>query len=236
MRSTEKVVMAVISALVLLGLYLSYADPHYFRNQYTVEDGLLEWATVAALLITMVVCIKRLFLLWSIRTPRFNLMLVFLAFVCLFGAGEELSWGQRIFGFASPEYFAEHNTQQEVGFHNLRVDINGRSVKLNKLIFGFGLALGLSIYLFVMTPLYRKHGNFAAWIDSLAIPMPKNYHVISYVLLVAVVELLMDSSKRGEITEFAGSFIFMLNVAYPYNQRCFEKEDDNLRSVGNVES
>lgn len=224
-RITEKVVMVTVSALVLLGLYLSYADPDYFKNQYTVEDGLLEWATVAALLIAMAVCIRRLFLLRTVRKLRFLLMLFFLAFLCLFGAGEEISWGQRIFGFASPEFFAEHNTQEEVGFHNLSVDINGRRIKLNKLIFGFGLAFGFSIYLFVMTPLSRKYSHFAAWLDSLAIPMPKNYQLISYVLLVAVVELLIDSSKRGEITEFAGSFIFMLNVVYPHNQHCFENED-----------
>ena len=222
MGAVEKAVLAVISALVLLGLYLSYADPDYFRNHYTVEDSLLEWATVAALLIAMATCIRRLLRLRQGRKLRFHLMLCFLALVCLFGAGEEISWGQRLIGFDSPEYFAKHNTQQEVGIHNLRIDISGRSIKLNKLIFGVGLGLGLFIYLFAMTPLYRKHPGFADWLDSFAIPMPKNYQIISYLLLIAIVELLMDSSKRGEITEFAGSFVFMLNVAFPYNRQCFE--------------
>lgn len=229
MGAAEKAVLAVVSSLVVLGLYLSYADPDYFKNQYTVEDGLLEWATVAALLISMTVCIGRLLSLWSVRKARFHLMLCFLALICLFGAGEEISWGQRIFGFASPAYFTDHNTQQEVGIHNLRVDINGRTLKLNKLIFGSGLALGFSIYLFVMTPLYRNYAAFAGWLDSLAIPMPKNYQIIGYILLIAIVELLIDSSKRGEITEFAGSFIFMLNVVLPYNQHCFDKDNEELR-------
>jgi hypothetical protein len=223
MGRIEKAVMAVVWALVLLGLYLSYADPDYFRNQYTVEDGLLEWATVAALVTAMIVCGKRLFLLWNVRKPRFRAMVCFLALACLFGAGEEISWGQRLFGFTSPAYFAERNSQQEVGLHNLKVNIDGRSIKLNKLIFGVGLALSMSIYLFVMTPLYRKHSGFADWLDSMAIPMPRNYQLISYLLLIVVVELLIDSSKRGEITEFAGSFIFMLNVVFPYNQRCFDR-------------
>ena len=224
MGRIEKAVMAVVWALVVLGLYWSYADPDYFRNQYTVEDGLLEWATVAALVIAMVVCGRRLFLLWNVRKPRFRAMVFFLALACLFGAGEEISWGQRLFGFTSPAYFADRNAQQEVGLHNLRVTIGGQSIKVNKLIFGLGLALSMSIYLFVMTPLYRKYPGFAHWLDSIAIPMPKNYQWISYLLLIAVVELLIDSSKRGEITEFAGSFIFMLNVVFPYNQHCFARQ------------
>ncbi len=229
MNTTEKAVLAVVFAVVLLGVYLSSSDPEYFRNRYTTEDGLLEWATVVALLIALAVCIRRLFLLWRVRRPRFRFMVCFLALLCLFGAGEELSWGQRILGFTTPAYFAEHNTQEEVGIHNLRFEIYGRSIKLNRLIFGVGLALGFWMYLFVMTPLYRKHAPFTQWLDSLAIPMPRNYHIISYLLLIAIVELLMDSSKRGEITEFAGSYIFLLNVTFPYNQHCFDRDNQELR-------
>jgi len=230
MSTIEKVVIATVSAFVLLGLYLSYSEPDFFMSHYTMEDGLLEWATVIALLITMSVCVKRLFRLWKVRRPLFRATVCFLALACLFGAGEEISWGQRIFSFTSPAYFEIHNSQQEVGFHNLEIFIDGRRVKLNKLIFGFGMGLGFSVYLFIMTPLYRKQRVFADWLDSLAIPMPKNYQFISYLLLIVVTELLMDSSKRGEITEFAGSFIFMLNVVYPYNQHCFISDHHKIES------
>jgi len=36
-------------------------------------------------------------------------------------AGEEISWGQRLFGFDTPESMAEGNTQGEFNFHNLSV-------------------------------------------------------------------------------------------------------------------
>ena len=52
--------------------------------------------------------------------------------------------------------------------------------------------------------------------------MPRNYHIVGYLATVAVVELLVDSSKRGEMTEFAGSIIFALNVIYPYNPEIFD--------------
>ena len=36
----------------------------------------------------------------------------------LFAAGEEVSWGQRIFGFATPDFFLSWNQQQEFTVHN----------------------------------------------------------------------------------------------------------------------
>lgn len=48
-----------------------------------------------------------------------GLMFAGLAFLFLFVALEEVSYGQRIFGLATPEAMAEHNLQQEISIHNL---------------------------------------------------------------------------------------------------------------------
>jgi hypothetical protein len=42
-----------------------------------------------------------------------------LALLFLFGAGEEISWGQRILGFQTPESVSEVNRQEEFNLHNL---------------------------------------------------------------------------------------------------------------------
>jgi hypothetical protein len=42
-----------------------------------------------------------------------------LALLFLFGAGEEISWGQRIFGFQTPETLSQVNRQEEFNLHNL---------------------------------------------------------------------------------------------------------------------
>lgn len=42
-----------------------------------------------------------------------------LAVLFLFGAGEEISWGQRILGFQTPESLSEVNRQEEFNLHNL---------------------------------------------------------------------------------------------------------------------
>jgi hypothetical protein len=145
-----------------------------------------------------------------------------LTLLCLFGAGEEISWGQRLFALETPDYLKDKNAQGELGIHNLVIEINGEDVKLNKLIFGTGLALALLIYLSVATPLYRRNDRVRSFFNAIAAPMPRNYHIAGYLLIVATVELLIDSSKRGEMTEFAGSIMFALNVIYPYNPEIFD--------------
>ena len=42
-----------------------------------------------------------------------------MALIFIFGAGEEISWGQRIFNVESSEYFLENNAQGETNLHNM---------------------------------------------------------------------------------------------------------------------
>jgi hypothetical protein len=82
------------------------------------EDGLLEWGTVVLLLPAIWLCGKgmRGYRASFDRVPWFFAGL--LTF-CVFFAGEEISWGQRLMAYQPPEYFLEHNSQQELNVHNL---------------------------------------------------------------------------------------------------------------------
>jgi hypothetical protein len=48
----------------------------------------------------------------------FGALYVILAFGFFVIAGEEISWGQRIFQVQSPEFFLQYNEQQELNIHN----------------------------------------------------------------------------------------------------------------------
>lgn len=221
---SEQLVLSFMVPLLLIAAPLASSNPHYFQTTYAVEDGFIEWCTVLALLCGAFVCAKRIVALRSVRNPRFLTIVLLLTLFCIFGAGEEIAWGQRIIGLETPEYFAQRNTQEEIGFHNMKIRIGGKDVKINKLVFGTGLAVMLLIYLFVMTPAYRRHTGFAIFLDSFAVPMPRNYQIAGYLAVVLFVELIIESTKRGEMTEFAGSIIFALNIIYPYNPHCFDPE------------
>ena len=221
MTRLELVVVAFAVFCVLLGAYLSFANEAFFHTSYVVEDSFTEWCTVAALFAAFVVCARRLWVLRHARNMGFLAVTGFLTLFCLFGAGEEISWGQRIFGFDSPEFFIDNNAQQETGLHNLQIVVGDTKYKLNRIVFGTGLAVAFFVYLAVMTPLHRKNATVASLLDRLGIPMPRNYHIVGYVFVLAVAELVIDSPRRGEITEFGGSIIFLLNVAYPRNDAIF---------------
>lgn len=111
----------------------------YAPGQYTSlmqEDRPIEWATVWLFGAAGVLQLRR-----AIRNRFFFDALVGL--FCLFVAGEEFSWGQRLFGYGSPEYFLAHNFQQELNLHNLPGSFIKPRWFLIAALTGYGLFLPL---------------------------------------------------------------------------------------------
>jgi len=213
-------VLAVVGVLFSIGVYFSFADEEFFKLVYVVEDGFIEWLTVVGLLCCMVVCGKRVVSLVGKRSVPFVAVTGLLTLFFFFGAGEEISWGQRLFEVESSDFFKNNNAQAETNLHNLVVG----GTKINKLIFGTGFALILLSYLLIVTPLYRTKAGARNFFINFGVPIPKNYHIAAYFILMIVVEGVMESSKRGELTEFVGSFIVFLNLMFPYNKEIFDSE------------
>lgn len=82
------------------------------------EDYLVEWLTVGLFAAAGAIRMR-----YAWPTRRIFELLV--AAFCIFVAGEEFSWGQRLFGFTPPDVFLEHNTQQEFTLHNF-ADVFGK--------------------------------------------------------------------------------------------------------------
>ena len=114
------IAMAVYIALAYLSLGL--------RNNVLAilipEDHFFELIGAFSLLVTS------LLFLYGFRVARKTLdktwvsvlkQLVYLgmALIFFFGAGEEISWGQRILGFETPESLSQVNRQEEFNLHNL---------------------------------------------------------------------------------------------------------------------
>lgn len=222
----EKLIMAFVLLLLLIGMALSHYDESIFRNSYVTEDGFIEWLTVLGLVMCAGATMYRIVTLWGQKKPLFIGVLAFVTVVFIFGAGEEISWGQRILNVETSEFFEQHNAQGEMNLHNLRV--NG--VKINKLIFAKGLGILFLLYLAVLTPLYRRKESVRRFLDRLAFPVPQNYHIIAYVVALIIVEGLTDSSKRGEMTEFAITFVVFLNLMYPGNLALFQPSSSKSKA------
>ena len=133
---TNGIVLGVLA--VEYGLKAFHSDL-YFRS--VQEDEFLEWGTfwaffsAAAVFVYAAVLQRRK----EGRRPWFFLVL---ALFCLFAAGEEISWGQRLFGYRPPSYFLEHNFQQELNIHNI-VATALRKTVLSGVVLGYGIVLPL---------------------------------------------------------------------------------------------
>lgn len=131
-RNTPWSQMAVIAgALVLTAMFVTLVSaagisvffrsmtsgPIIFPSLY-LEDGVMENLTVVAFVISCV-CLLLAALRLRRRAPAVSMVLVVMALGGFLIGGEELSWGQRIFGWHSPEYFVANNVQDETNLHNL---------------------------------------------------------------------------------------------------------------------
>lgn len=82
------------------------------------EDGPLEWLTAFLLVLTTLICLITVLWIPEIHKWSRPFLLLFSAF-CLVLAFEEISWGQRIFGVESGDFFNKYSDQQEINFHNM---------------------------------------------------------------------------------------------------------------------
>jgi hypothetical protein len=217
MKKFEVFLLTTTFNLLLFGLYFAYTNPTYFSDVYAREDGLIESLSALILFLGAAVCFYRVLKLRKIRSRLFLGCTALLGVLFLFGAGEEISWGQRIFNVESPEFFQSHNSQQETNLHNLIVG----EVRINKLVFGKILAVVIVSYLLVLPLLHRKNFRIREWVDRMAIPVPRYYHILFYLALFIIV-LLTPSKRKGELLEFGGCALFFLIILFPVNEKIFQ--------------
>jgi hypothetical protein len=115
------IVFPFLSALII-GLMLWFPSTHHHGERLLAEDHLVENFTVVGYLVGCGLAIALALRLQS-RGVGKRLVLGFLCYavVCFGLAGEEISWGQRIFHFKSPEVMQRENVQHEMTIHNLEI-------------------------------------------------------------------------------------------------------------------
>jgi len=85
----------------------------------TREDGPLEWLQVLGFVVAGAFALLAGRLLQRRSDVRVAVLYLLLAASCVFLAGEEISWGQRLFGLETPGGLREVNVQDEITVHNI---------------------------------------------------------------------------------------------------------------------
>ncbi|SPH20848.1 hypothetical protein ASD8599_01590 [Ascidiaceihabitans donghaensis] len=209
----EAAAFGVMAVVIAVGFYLAATNDDLFRSLYIVEDGFLEYATSFMLFATAVLCSLRLVRDRAYHTKAFTLTYVLIVVLMIFGAGEEISWGQRIFNIESSEFFLSNNRQYETNLHNM--EING--VNINKLIFSKGLVLFLILFYLILPWVYRRNGAVARMFDRLYIPVPKVHFGFAMLAAGLIIDLI-PSGKKGELNEVCLSIFFFLTLLTPHNK------------------
>ena len=108
-----------VPSIVMLGLAAAnFIKPPFYKS-LIIEDGVVEYATAVVYLIAFVWGLGLARRLRANGNSGWAVFYVVMSFGFLFVAGEEISWGQRMFQFGTPEFFEQRNVQGEVGLHNL---------------------------------------------------------------------------------------------------------------------
>lgn len=104
-------------AIMVIGSRL--LAPEWYQRFIEPENGLVELATPLVSLLAFLVGLGLWRELYRIPARCMRLWVVVLTLACFYLAGEELSWGQQLFKWDTPQELAALNDQNETNLHNM---------------------------------------------------------------------------------------------------------------------
>ncbi|MFV0593634.1 MAG: hypothetical protein ACK5M7_19840 [Draconibacterium sp.] len=210
---TLKIVLYIVIACSVLAIGSFYfAEPFY--HKLVAEDGPFENLTALGLLTISVLSLMRLFRQRKQRNTYWLILNILVIAGTFFGFGEEISWGQRIFGIQAGEYFMQNNMQGETNLHNLEIG----GVNINKLIFSQGLVIVFGFYFVLSLILYKKWPWFQKLVDLFGVQLPRFKY--SVLLLACTLPILLVPDKRiWELWEAIFATILLLVFIDPWNKK-----------------
>lgn len=224
----------------LLVILLSYSV-YFFLDENTInklgmEDGFFEYLTALFFLIAAIVFLRCYF---------FNKKIIYLVFALIFfiGMGEEISWGQRLFNYGTPEYFRENNIQDEFNLHNLMLFDSknpegqfksGLSyyLSVNFLYKFFWMAFGI-----ILPIVYSLSHLIRNVVKKIRIPVPPivlgSLFLVNWTVCKVLLAFFLSGGRSAqyyytaiEISEFGSAFVFMILAAYFLKVERTEKQQN----------
>ncbi|MGR3248773.1 MAG: hypothetical protein ACU0HS_09300 [Paracoccus sp. (in: a-proteobacteria)] len=184
---------AGLSMLLLLVIVIERHFPVAYVYLIS-EDKIGEYATSVAF-----AAAGGVFLASGLKTTRLDRsFLLLLALACIFVAGEEISWGQRIFGIDTPELLRSVNRQGEITLHNIG-PLQGAD---------FHEVAGVLLQVLMLASALRARlPRRLAWVDRLSLP-PLSLWPAS--LVVSYVLIAQPMVKGDEIAEAILAFMMLM--------------------------
>ena len=125
---------------ITIGFILLFLFQVELYDQLTSEDNIIE--NLSAVLLLFCSCFFLISFFHARKSPlkihywlTYGLLMLSIVFFLI--AGEEISWGQRIFDLATPDYLSSVNEQDELNFHNINKRFFDRLLDRATIIFVF---------------------------------------------------------------------------------------------------
>lgn len=145
--------ISINTLIVVLSILLIYHTSYY--DHLSKEDHLAEYLSAFFLLLSSLFFARSIYLNSRIQAEKnFGLVGIFsfISIILFLAAGEEISWGQRIFDIKTPQYLLEINDQDELNFHNIDKKFFDRLLDRLTIVF---VLIG-AVFLILKKPSYLK--------------------------------------------------------------------------------
>ena len=153
---------AAIMGVLIFSVLVHWSLRTFLETEWLEgEDGISEWWSVATYLAAAGASSAAAWMLRVTKHTRLQYFYLVLAVVFLLGGMEEISWGQRIFDWGTPDAIKEVNFQDETTLHN----VNFANNVIYEMLF-WGSALGL------VGGLWRLIANSRGLSDRMRLVLP----------------------------------------------------------------
>ena len=183
--------------IITIGFILLFLFHIELYDQLTSEDKIIE--NLSAVLLLFCSCFFLISFFHARKSPlkihywlTYGLLMLSIVFFLI--AGEEISWGQRIFDLATPDYLSSVNEQDELNFHNINKRFFDRLLDRATIIFVF-----ISSFL-----LYRKKE------ETLGIQNPDIFVICSFAITPFYTQNTQLDFYHFIYVPLVGLFVFAL--------------------------
>ena len=221
MKNYLHAILSIGLFIAICILYYQLAINHPIAYIWaTYEDLLGEWAQFYLFLFALIFSVRH-----AIYSRQYRLFFITLAIACFYVIMEEISWGQRVFGWGTSEFFKKNNLQGETNLHNM---LTGPYNTVLKQSLEYMLAVGLSGY-GLLYPLAIKYKlKVALWLENKGLPASPLY-LAPFFVSAAFLELGYLSFNEAEIAEvFVGLGLSLMALHYLHFSQA---EQNNEKTV-----
>ncbi len=191
-----------LAFIVSVALY----DFELARDMVARENNLVELGTVIILIPGIILGFRCFWLRHLVLNRRLIVWIMLVTAACVYFGGEELSWGQQLFKWETPEKIQAVNDQNETNLHNISSWLDQKPRLLVELWILVG-GLVLPIWRFLRRINYSSDNwRYWFWPDYVCLP------AATLAILVKVPERLRD---------FFGYNLFEHNVRYSELQELY---------------